>query len=95
VACRRVQDGPRVWRDPEAVHIDVCGLEPPEPMVEILRLLDSGEADAVVVAHLDREPIFLYPELESRGWAHEIIPSASAAAARADEVMLRIVRLGA
>jgi hypothetical protein len=94
VACRNLRDGPRIWRDPEAIHIDVRGLEPPEPMVEILRLLDGGEADAVVVAHLDREPIFLYPELESRGWAYEIIPSACADVIRADEVMLRIVRLG-
>ena len=91
----RPQDGSRVWRDPDAVHIDVCGLEPPEPMVEILRMLDGGEVDAVLIAHLDREPIFLYPELDDRGWAHEIIASACGDPASADEVMLRIVRLGA
>jgi hypothetical protein len=43
-------------------------------MVAILRLIDGGSAGAVVIAHLDREPIFLYPELEDRGWHHEIVP---------------------
>lgn len=90
---RAPNDGSRVWRDSEAMHIDVRGLEPPEPMVEILRMIDGGEADAVLVAHLDREPIFLYPELDERGWAHEIIPSMCGDPACDEEVMLRIVRL--
>jgi hypothetical protein len=89
------EDGSRVWRDCDAVHIDVRGLEPPEPMVEILRLIDSGAVDAALIAHLDREPIFLYPELDERGWDHEIIAPTCEGPACTEDVMLRIVRLRA
>jgi hypothetical protein len=61
-------------------------------MVAILRLIDGGEVDDVLIAHLDREPIFIYPELDQRGWAHEIISSAREAG-QGGQVQLRIVRL--
>ena len=48
-----------MWRTADAVHIDLRGLEPPEPMVAILQTIDGGEVDTALVAHLDREPIFL------------------------------------
>lgn len=73
--------------------MDVRGLEPPEPMVEILGLIDSGQAGTVLIAHLDREPIFLYPELDDRGWAHEVMEPGCAAGDCADGVRLRITRL--
>jgi hypothetical protein len=82
----------RVWRTADAVHIDVRGLAPPEPMIAILQMLDSGEVDTALVAHLDREPIFLYPELDERGWAHELVPSSCGSADCEDGVMLRLVR---
>ncbi len=88
------EDGTRVWRTADAMHIDVRGLEPPEPMVEILRLIDQGEVDAVLIAHFDREPIFLYPELDDRGWSHEVVSSCGDADCT-HEVTLRIVRLHA
>jgi len=82
-----------IWRTPEAVHIDVRGLQPPEPMVAILWMLDFGEVGSVVIAHLDREPIFLYPELDERGWCYKIVPPPLRGEAGCeDEVMLRIVR---
>jgi hypothetical protein len=28
----------------------------------------------VVIAHLEREPVFLYPELAERGWSHALVP---------------------
>ncbi len=85
--------GARIWRTAEALHIDVRGLEPPEPMVMILRLIDGGEAASPLIAHLDREPIVLYPELDDRGWAYEIIPSACGDAACGNEVLVQLVRL--
>jgi len=91
VSCARSEGGARVWRSPEAVHIDVRGLDPPEPMVAILRMIDHGEVDSVLIAHLDREPIFLYAELDDRGWRHEIIPPCGGPACQ-DEVKLRLVR---
>jgi hypothetical protein len=74
------------------MHLDVRGLEPPEPMVAILRLIDGGEVENVLIAHLDREPVFLYPELDERGWAHEIISSARENQSDGQDVQLRIAR---
>jgi hypothetical protein len=82
-----------VWRTAEAVHIDVRGLHPPEPMVAILGLIDGGEVDAVLIATLDREPIFLYPELDDRGWTHEVVEGSCGGHDCADGVHLRMVRL--
>jgi hypothetical protein len=81
-----------MWRTAEAVHIDVRGLDPPEPMVEILRLIDGGPIEDVLVAHLDREPIFLYPELGDRGWSHEVMEPQCGEPGCRDGVRVRIVR---
>jgi hypothetical protein len=89
--CGRPEDGTRVWRTADAVHIDVRGLDPPEPMVEILRLIDLGQADCVLIAYLDREPIFLYPELDDRGWSHDMVSSEAMHCAD-DAVVLRMTR---
>ena len=66
-----------------------------KPMVAILGMIDRGEAGAVLIAHLDREPVFLYPELDDRGWAHEIMPPACGGADCEHQVVLRMVRLSA
>lgn len=94
MTCARPEQPGRTWRADDAVHVDVRGLDPPEPMVTILRAIDSGEADHVLVAHLDREPIFLYPELDDRGWSHELMPSSCGSAECEDGVMLRMERWG-
>jgi len=83
-----------MWRADGAVHIDVRGLEPPEPMVAILQAIDRGEVDTVLVAHLDREPIFLYSELDDRGWNHELVASSCGSADCEDGIMLRMERWG-
>ena len=88
----RPEDGSRVWRTSDGLHIDVRGLDPPEPAMEILRLIDSGEVDTALIAHLNREPIFLYPELDDRGWSYEIIPPSCGDAACEDDVRLRLSR---
>ncbi len=77
----------KYWQESDGFHIDVRGLEPPEPMVAILQLLEMPDVTALVVVHHDREPIFLYPELVERGWTHEIIPG------NPGEVRLRLTRL--
>lgn len=52
-------------------RLDVRGLEPPGPMVRVLERLDAlGPGDVLEVLH-DRRPMFLYPQLEDRGFAHE------------------------
>jgi hypothetical protein len=77
------------------MHLDLRGLDPPEPMVTILRLIDGGQAEPVLIAHFDREPIFLYPELDDRGWTHEIVSSTCGGAHCGDAVTLRLIRLTA
>ncbi len=84
-----------MWSSAEGTHIDVRGLPPPEPMVAILQLIDSEQAPDVVIAHLDREPIFLYPELDDRGWSCELIEASYGDHHCGDEVKVRLLRLSA
>jgi uncharacterized protein (DUF2249 family) len=56
--------------DPMRV-IDVRGLEPPQPMVRVLEALDRLARGARLEVLHDRRPVFLYPQLEERGFAHE------------------------
>jgi uncharacterized protein (DUF2249 family) len=51
--------------------LDVRGLEPPEPMVRILEEVDRlAPGDELEVRH-ERRPMFLYPQLDERGYLHE------------------------
>jgi len=93
--CDDPGDGSRVWRSSEGTHIDVRGLPPPEPMLAILQLIDSGEAPDVVIALLDREPIFLYPELDDRGWGYELVDASVGDHACGGAVRIRLLRLHA
>lgn len=47
--------------------LDVRGLEPPQPMQKILAATTKLTTAATLIAHLDRRPIYLLPELEQRG----------------------------
>ncbi len=78
---------PRQWLEAQAAHIDVRGLVPPQPLVAILRLLQSVDREMPVVVHHDRDPILLYPELDEIGW------SACRMEAPAGEVRLLLHRL--
>jgi hypothetical protein len=71
VPSTQVRSGQR-WVEADGTHLDVRGLEPPQPMIQILALIDSGEVEAFTVHH-ERDPIFLYPELEERGWHCRIL----------------------
>jgi uncharacterized protein (DUF2249 family) len=51
--------------------LDVRGLEPPEPMVQILERLDTlAPGQRLVVLH-ERRPMLLYPQLDERGFRHD------------------------
>jgi hypothetical protein len=52
----------------DGAHLDVRGLKPPEPMVAILSMIDGSAGEAAFTVHLERDPVFLYPELAERGW---------------------------
>ncbi len=57
--------GASFWPDPVAT-LDLTGLTPPEPMVRILERLEALAGGEVLFALLDREPLFLFPELAMR-----------------------------
>jgi hypothetical protein len=76
----------RQWQEHDGWHIDVRGGLPPQPLVEIMRLVGSLPNDASVIAHLDRDPMMLYPELAQIGWQAERIE------APGDEVRLLLRR---
>jgi len=48
-------------------EMDVRDLPPPEPMVQILGRIEAMRPGTVLAARLDREPMFLFPELAKRG----------------------------
>jgi tRNA 2-thiouridine synthesizing protein A len=51
--------------------LDVRGITPPLPMLQILQRLDAlPDGETLIVLH-DRRPLFLYPQLEERGFVHE------------------------
>ncbi|MGH7300488.1 MAG: DUF2249 domain-containing protein [Candidatus Rokuibacteriota bacterium] len=51
--------------------LDVRGLEPPQPMVRVLEEIDRLGSGAELEVRHDRRPIFLYPQLDERGFMHE------------------------
>jgi uncharacterized protein (DUF2249 family) len=51
--------------------LDVRGLEPPQPMVRVLEEIDRLGPGAELEVHHERRPMFLYPQLDERGFAHE------------------------
>jgi uncharacterized protein (DUF2249 family) len=55
------------WPQP-AVKLDNRDLEPPEPMVRILAAAEKLEPGETLSALLRREPVFLFPQLEKRGY---------------------------
>jgi hypothetical protein len=72
----RAQPGQRRWCDAQGEHIDVRGLQPPQPLVAILHLVRAlGASATAVVVHHDRDPVMLYPELAELGWSAERLPA--------------------
>ncbi len=67
----RAADDWSVWIYPDRVGLDVRGLEPPAPMVRVLEILDRLAPGQRLEVHHDRRPVFLYPQLDERGFAHE------------------------
>ena len=58
-------------RATDSLRIDVRGLEPPQPMVRVLELVDTLEPGQRLEVLHDRRPLFLYPQLDAQGFVHE------------------------
>jgi hypothetical protein len=82
-----MQGGGKVWCGVDGVHIDVRGLSPPAPLIAILRLIESDHHAGAIIAHLDRDPVHLYPELADRGW------SAARLEGQPDEFIFRLYKV--
>ncbi|TAL54403.1 DUF2249 domain-containing protein [Pandoraea sp.] len=54
------------WPEP-LQQMDARDWEPPEPMINILAVLELMNEGEVLAALLNREPLFLLPELSKRG----------------------------
>ena len=67
-----------VWPDP-VVRLDIRDLDPPEPMVRILGAAEKLHPGETLSAQLRREPVFLFPQLEKRGfrWLGGFTPDGS------------------
>lgn len=50
--------------------LDVRGLEPPLPMVLVLERLETLTPDEQLEVVHERRPMFLYPQLDERGFTH-------------------------
>ena len=67
------------WPEP-VVRLDNRDLDPPEPMVRILGAAETLQPGETLSALLRREPVFLFPHLEKRGyrWLGGFTPDGSA-----------------
>lgn len=74
-AAHGASDGDPGWPEPVQL-LDNRDLDPPEPMVRILAALETMAPGEVLCSLLDREPVFLFPELEKRGHAWQGGPDA-------------------
>ncbi|HYD30053.1 MAG TPA: DUF2249 domain-containing protein [Azospirillaceae bacterium] len=74
--------------DNDGTQLDLCGLEPPEPLLRILKRIDGGGVHRLEV-RLEREPMMLFPELADRGWTWERLES------EAGEVRLKLTLIPA
>jgi len=55
------------WPEP-TIKVDGRDLSPPEPMVRILAAAEQLGPGETLLALLRREPVFLFPQLEKRGF---------------------------
>lgn len=55
------------WPAP-TIRLDNRDLEPPEPMVRVLAAAEKLRPGETLSALLPREPLFLFPQLEKRGY---------------------------
>jgi uncharacterized protein (DUF2249 family) len=56
--------------DASVITLDVRGLPPPEPMMRVLEALAHLPKGASLLVLHERRPVFLYSELEERGFGH-------------------------
>lgn len=86
----QTDEGIRLWQAEDGVHIDVRGLDPPQPIVRLFELIDARQVGSVI-AQFSYDPAVLYPEFDARGWDYEII-TCDDDDPECEDVILRLVR---
>jgi uncharacterized protein DUF2249 len=89
--CEQTDESTRLWLAEDGVHIDVRGLDPPQPIVRLLELIDASQVGSAVTAQFSYDPAVLYPEFDARGWDYEIVTSDDDGA-ECEDITLRLVR---
>ena len=56
------------------IQLDLCGLEPPEPIERVLDALSRLQAGDEIRMLIDREPRPLYRILEQNGFEYTVTP---------------------
>lgn len=69
---RPTPEAPSADRDDDIVILDVRGMEPPEPMVRTLAVLETLPPGKTLLQINERIPRFLLPKLEENGFVYEI-----------------------
>ena len=62
------------WTESDGIHIEVRGLEAPQPFVQIIKLVEALAVASPIVVHHNRDPVPLYAELAQRGWSAQQVP---------------------
>jgi uncharacterized protein (DUF2249 family) len=57
----------------EVIRLDNRGLEPPEPMIRILAVVQQLAPGQRLEARNERRPMLLYPKLEELGCSHQTV----------------------
>lgn len=58
---------------PREVQLDVCGLEPPEPLERVLEALSALQPDQQLRMLIDRMPMPLFQILTRNGYLYETL----------------------
>lgn len=59
------------------ITLDVCGLEPPEPLERVLEALSGLQQGQRLRMLIDREPRPLYRILDNNGYLYQTTPDAN------------------
>lgn len=59
------------------LDMDLRGLVAPNPLIAVLKVIESGAGGASFVVRLLRDPIYLHPELAERNWSAVVLEDTS------------------
>ena len=61
----------------EVPVVDTTGMEPPQPFVSIMAWIEANPEAQQVIVRLERNPVYLFPELAEINWQWEYLKEES------------------